>query len=178
MSTWSAVGDGPVSADLATAFGFSDADLEHNRLGDLSPMQARTTPPENRGSKDKFFGFAMLCVVVAIGLVLPAVFEGTDGKIVWLGGAAAALGAAAVFAFVSSIGMPKARDRAVLVAEGRAQFVEADDGGGDMLLVDGITFDVTRTQLEAVDEGHLYRVYHLLEPDLVLSVEYVSPPPG
>jgi hypothetical protein len=64
---------------------------------------------------------------------------------------------------------------------------EIDDLDGDgqmvttsittLLMVEGESFDVTSAQIEAIDAGHLYRVYHQSGPDPILSVEYVSPPP-
>ncbi len=172
-------------ADLAGAFGFSAADVEHNRVGQLSRAQVARLRRQMRRNRIVYALLAVVSAAVSVGLLLPVVDDGIEGRFGFLIGGIVAGAGALLFAS----GLIEKPDVQVRVAEGRAQFVEGedDDLDGDghvvstsittLLLVEGESFDVTPAQIEAIDTGHLYRVYHRQGPDPILSVEYVSPPP-
>ena len=173
-----------MAADLTETFGFSDEDLEYNRLGNLSPRQTAEALRSMRRNRIGYAVLATICAAVAAGLTVTLVVDGIEGNVGYLIGAIVA--AAGVLLFVP--GLFEGPDTKVRVAEGRARFVESEsdtvDGDGivigtstiQLLLLDGESFQIDPDQFGALAEGHLYRVYHQPRPDPILSVEYVSAP--
>lgn len=176
-----------MTQSLEQAFGFTAEDLMYNQQGELSPEQQRALIQFGRRQK-----IALTLAAIAFGAsgvmtLLPFVTAGAP-----LSANVGRLIGGTVFLLLGLLllsGLTTRPDTRVRTAEGRlrvmARTAEILDNAGQVqtsptyeMVVDGVPFPLRAAQIDALHEGHVYRVYHGAMPGRpILSLLYVGRPP-
>jgi len=175
-----------MSAELMKAFEFTADDLAHNKMGKLSPRQAkRYKKSSNRGNIALFF-IMLAFGIAAFFTLLPFFLDGlaiTDNLARLIGGLVLA-GLTLFFFYL----MFQKDEPVIKGAQGKVQFVsrESDTTHDDgtvtsstsyYVLIGDERFTINSEQYQFFNQGHIYAIYK--ETSMlgkILSIEYIGPP--